>query len=279
MSNSTDSSSNSLSALKNLYTWIPTDRIITTDAWSSELGKIASNAFIAQRISSINSISAICESTNANISDISQIVATEPRIGPQSLRAGFGFGGSCLRKDVCCLIYLARELGLDEVADYWRAVIKLNDFQNRRIASRVLECLPAELGERKVAVLGFAFKKDTIDTRNSTAIEFIRDLVRRGVCVAVYDPRVPKGHIERALQFLGNEAANITIADSVDMACMGCNAIILHTNWDEFRDISWKDTASQMKDPRLLLDPCEALHHDVMRKYGFNVLEVGKRHV
>lgn len=158
----------------------------------------------------------------------------------------------------------------------------MNDFQNRRIAQRVIQSLSSHFEERKVAILGFAFKKNTIDTRNSTAIGFVRDLVQRGIKMRIYDPHVPKGHIERALGCLDEPGAEgITLSDSVIAACTGCSAIVLHTDWDELgeNEVAWEDIAAQMKSPKLLFDPCGSLNPQRMRQYGFDIMEVGRRHL
>ncbi|KAE8378153.1 nucleotide sugar dehydrogenase [Aspergillus bertholletiae] len=267
-----------VAAIRSLYGWVPTDRIITVNVWSSELAKIASNAFIAQRISSINSMSAVCESSGANVHDISQIVGSEPRIGPLSLRAGFGFGGSCLYKDVCCLIYLAQELGLSEVADYWKSVIRLNDWQNRRILERIVSFLPSAAGGHncgKVAVLGLTFKKDTLDTRNSAAIDLVQGLRQCGVKVHLYDPRLRFDQVECIFGSVTSEM----MASSIEDACRGCHALVIHTNWDEFADynIRWELISSSMMDPKVLLDPWGVTNHGAMRRHGFRIMDIGIR--
>ncbi|PIG80023.1 hypothetical protein AARAC_005185 [Aspergillus arachidicola] len=272
-------STKAVSAIKSLYKWMPADRIITVNTWSSELSKIASNAFIAQRISSINSLSAVCESSGANIHDISRVVGTEPRVGPLSLRAGFGFGGSCLYKDVCCLVYLAQELGLSEVADYWKAVVRLNDWQNERILNRIVELLPPhqEFNTRgQVAILGLTFKKDTLDTRNSTAIGLVQGLRQYGAKVRLYDPRLRFDQIEC---IFGSATSEMVVA-GIEDACRGCHALVIHTNWDEFADctIPWECISSSMMEPKVLLDPWGVTSHQPMEKYGFRIMDIGIRH-
>ncbi|GAA92716.1 UDP-glucose dehydrogenase Ugd1 [Aspergillus luchuensis IFO 4308] len=272
----------SVKALIRLYTpWVPKERIVTTDTWSSELAKIASNALIAQRISSINSLSAVCEATGASVTELSRIAGLDPRIGPQCLRAGFGFGGSCLRKDVCCLIYLARELELHDVADYWRGVIQINDSQTTRITKRIMSFLLSDITETdtKAAILGFSFKKNTTDIRNTTAIKLVRDLVGRGLSVNIFDPHVPRQRIEKALMLqCGAAHVNANVVESTEAACEGCSVIVLHTDWDEFvgAGVDWKDIVDQMREPRLFLGPPGSFDVHKMKQYGFTVLEVGK---
>ncbi|PYH35072.1 nucleotide sugar dehydrogenase [Aspergillus neoniger CBS 115656] len=272
----------SVKALIRLYTpWVPQERIVTTDTWSSELAKIASNALIAQRISSINSLSAVCEATGASITELSRIAGLDPRIGPQCLRAGFGFGGSCLRKDVCCLIYLARELGLDDVAEYWRGVIQINDSQSARITRRIMSFLPPIVPDTKTkaAILGFSFKKNTTDIRNTTAIKLVRDLVGRGLRVNIFDPYVPRQRIEKSLMLqCGAAHVNTAVVDSTEAACEGCSVIVLHTDWDEFvgNSVDWKYIVAQMREPRLFLGPPGSFNVQTMKQYGLTVLEVGK---
>ncbi|GLA36293.1 hypothetical protein AnigIFM63309_002390 [Aspergillus niger] len=265
-----------------LYTpWVPKEQIVTTDTWSSELAKIASNALIAQRISSINSLSAVCEATGASVTELSRIAGMDPRIGPLCLRAGFGFGGSCLRKDVCCLIYLARELGLYDVAEYWRGVIQINDSQSARITQRIMSFLPSDVTgtETKAAVLGFSFKKNTTDIRNTTAINLVRDLLGRGLRVNIFDPHVPRQRIEKALMLqCGAAHVNTAVVESTEAACEGCSVIVLHTDWDEFlgTSVDWKEIVARMREPKLFLGPPGSFDAHKMKQYEFTVLEVGK---
>ncbi|KAE8326272.1 UDP-glucose/GDP-mannose dehydrogenase family, central domain-containing protein [Aspergillus sergii] len=242
-------------AMKSLYKWIPADRIITVNTWSSELSKIASNAFIAQRINSINSLSAVCESSGANIHDISRVVGAEPRAGPLSLRAGFGFGDSCLYKDVCCLVYLAQKLGLSEVADHWKAVVRLNDRQNGRILKRIVAGLPPH---QEFNSLGH-----TLDTRNSTAIGLVQGLRQFDQIECIF----------------GSATSEMVIA-GIEDACRGCHALVIHTNWDEFADctILWERISRSMMEPKVLLDPWGVTNHQPMEKYGFRIMEIGIRH-
>ncbi|GKZ92708.1 hypothetical protein AnigIFM59636_005446 [Aspergillus niger] len=268
--------------LTRLYTpWVPKERIVTTNTWSSELAKIASNALIAQRISSINSLSAVCEATGASVTEISRIAGLDPRIGPLCLRAGFGFGGSCLRKDVCCLFYLARELGLYDVAEYWRGVIQINDSLSARITQRIMSFLPPDVTgmETKAAVLGFSFKKNTTDIRNTTATNLVRDLLGSGIRVNIFDPHVPRQRIEKALMLqCGAAHVNTAVVERAEAACEGCSIIVLHTDWDEFlgTSVDWKGIVARMREPKLFLGPPGSFDAYKMKQNGFTVLEVGK---
>lgn len=182
--------------LKEIYTnWIPCEKIISTNTWSSELSKLAANAFLAQRISSINAISAICEVTGADVSEVAGAVGSDSRIGSKFLQASVGFGGSCFQKDVLNLVYIAESLNLPEVASYWLQVIEMNDFQKTRFARRIIECLFNTITDKKIAILGFAFKKNTGDTRQSPAIFVCKYLLDEGAQLCIYDPKVPKHQI------------------------------------------------------------------------------------
>ena len=178
-------------ALVDVYAnWIPREKIVTTNIWSSELSKLVSNAFLAQRISSINSISALCEATGADVDEVATAVGKDSRIGPKFLKASVGFGGSCFQKDILNLVYLCQQYGLDEVADYWQGVIAINDYQKNRFASRIQQALFNTVNGKKIAFWGWAFKKDTNDTRESAAIYVASQLLSEGAEIVVYDPKV-----------------------------------------------------------------------------------------
>ncbi|RHZ55199.1 hypothetical protein CDV55_105381 [Aspergillus turcosus] len=267
---SEDMSPEALTALKGLYAWVPEDRIVTMDAWSSELGKLAASAMLAQQTSSIQSLRAICESTNANIAHI------ERTVGVVSA-TGYGLGGSSLRRDVGCLVYLARELGLPEVAEYWRAVLKMDEYQIRRLAQRINDSLPSDVERRDVAILGFASRWNTIELRNTSATRLVRDLTHSGVKVDIYDPHVPKEQIERALGLVSGHLDAVTVVEDLHAACSGCSAVVLHTDWDEFKEdrLDWVKIAGQMESPKLLCDPHGMLDRQRMEKLGFKVLRPG----
>src|SRR3954468_10884534 len=206
--------------------WVPRERIITTNLWSSELSKLVANAFLAQRISSINSISALCEATGADVDEVANAIGKDSRIGPKFLKASVGFGGSCFQKDILNLVYLCAHFGLPEVSSYWEAVVKMNDWQKRRFAGRIVCSLFNSGADKKIAVLGFAFKKDTNDPRESAAISVCRDLLAEQARVIVYDPKVPAHEIRSDI--LGKAAADdprLSIAKSAYEATHGAHAI------------------------------------------------------
>ncbi|RHZ61458.1 putative UDP-glucose dehydrogenase Ugd1 [Aspergillus thermomutatus] len=268
---SEDMSPEALTALKGLYApWVPEDRIVTMDAWSSELGKVAASAMLAQQTSSIQSLRAICESTKANITHIEQTVGA-------LFPTGFGLGGSSFHRDVGCLVYLARELGLPEVAEYWRGVLKMNQYQIRRLAHRINDSLPRGPERRDVALLGFASKCNTIEIRNTSATQLVQELTRSGVKVDIYDSHVPKEQIERALGLVSGHLDAVTVVQDPHSACSGCSAVVLHTDWDEFKDdrLDWEKIAERMESPKMLFDPHGMLDWQRMQKLGFKVLRPG----
>ena len=200
---------------------MPRDRIITTNLWSSELSKLVANAFLAQRISSINSISALCEATGADVDEVANAIGRDSRIGPKFLKASVGFGGSCFQKDILNLVYLCEHFGLPEVAAYWEGVVKMNDWQKHRFTTRIVRALYNSVADKKIAVLGFAFKKDTNDTRESAAISVCRDLIAEQARVTVYDPKVPADEIRRDVLGKGVDNPLLTVASSAYEAAAG----------------------------------------------------------
>lgn len=218
--------------------WIPDERIITMNTWSSELSKLAANAFLAQRISSINAISAICESTGADVSEVANAIGSDSRIGPRFLQASIGFGGSCFQKDVLNLVYLCECLKLPEVANYWYQVVEMNNFQRTRFAQRIIDRLFNTVAGKKLAVLGFAFKKNTGDTRESAAIYVCKHLIEEGAFLNIYDPKVPKQQIVDDLTCMGerNDVLNqVEIFQDAYSAAQDTHAIVICTEWDEFK--------------------------------------------
>ena len=223
--------------------WIPRERIITMNLWSSELAKIAANALLAQRISSINSLSAICEATSAEIDEVSYAVGLDQRIGSKMLKSSVGFGGSCFKKDILSLVYLAEHLHLPEVAMYWKSVVEINEWQKDRFTKRIIHCLYNTLVDKKIAVFGFAYKKNTGDTRESAAISIVNSLVAEGARVNVYDPQVKREQMFQDLAAKRGEALTtltamedcVTMCHSAIDACVGAHAVVLVTEWDEFK--------------------------------------------
>ena len=220
---------------------MPGSRIVTVNTWSSELSKLVANAMLAQRISSINSISAICEATGADVNEISRSIGLDPRIGPKFLKAGLGFGGSCFRKDIASLTYLAESLGLEEVAEYWHQVNAMNELQRRRFTSKVIQQLDENLTGKKIALLGFAFKKDTGDTRESLAVDVINQLLQeRPAEVSIFDPYCAEEDIHREFETISPQPAkgaygNVRVYPNVYGACNGADAILIITDCDQFK--------------------------------------------
>lgn len=226
-------------ALANVYAaWVPHDRIITMNLWSSELAKLAANALLAQRISSINALSAVCEATGADIDEVSYACGLDSRIGPKMLKASVGFGGSCFKKDVLSLAYISESLHLPEVAAYWKSVVDINEYQKDRFTKRVITCLYNSLTNKRIAILGFSYKKDTGDTRESAAISIINSLVDEGAKISIYDPRVREEQVWQDLRVVSDDPehtrANVEVCGSVYSACKDAHAVIILTEWDEF---------------------------------------------
>lgn len=256
--------------------WIPRDRIITTNLWSSELSKLVANAFLAQRISSINSISALCEATGADVDEVAHAIGKDSRIGPKFLKASVGFGGSCFQKDILNLVYLCEHFGLPEVAAYWENVVKMNDWQKHRFAARIVRTLFNTVAEKKIAVLGFAFKKDTNDTRESAAISVCRDLLAEHAKVSVYDPKVPADEIKRDVLGANGSDARLSIAASAYEAVEGAHAVAIVTEWDEFKSLDFQRIYNSMTKPAVLFDGRNILDLAKLTELGFRAYGIGK---
>jgi UDPglucose 6-dehydrogenase len=255
--------------------WVPREKILTTNVWSSELSKLTANAFLAQRISSINAISALCEATEANVDEVASAIGTDSRIGPKFLKSSIGFGGSCFQKDVLNLVYLCEHYGLTEVAEYWEQVIKMNDHQRTRFVQRIVKTLFNTVAGKKIAMLGFAFKKDTNDTRESSAIYICRDLIEEQAEVHIYDPKVSSEQIYRDLGIEENHPL-IHIADSAEEACEGAHALAVVTEWDEFKTLDYEKIFENMLKPAFVFDGRNILDLEALRKIGFETHAVGK---
>ena len=256
--------------------WVPRDRIITTNLWSSELSKLVANAFLAQRISSINSISALCEATGADVDEVAHAIGRDSRIGPKFLRASVGFGGSCFQKDILNLVYLCEHFSLPEVAAYWESVVRMNDWQKHRFASRIVRALFNTVADKRIAVLGFAFKKDTNDTRESAAISVCRDLLAEQARVVVYDPKVPAAEIVADVVGKGREEPRLTVANSAYEAAKGAHAIAIVTEWDEFRTLDYSKILASMHQPAFLFDGRNITDLAKLRALGFRASGIGK---
>lgn len=256
--------------------WVPRDRIITTNLWSSELSKLVANAFLAQRISSINSISALCEATGADVDEVARAIGKDSRIGPKFLKASVGFGGSCFQKDILNLVYLCDHFALPEVSSYWENVVKMNDWQKRRFATKIVRALFNSVADKKIAVLGFAFKKDTNDTRESPAISVCRDLLAEQARVAVYDPQVTEEDIRRELLGPDKQDSRLTVVKSAYAAAEGAHGLAVLTEWDEFKTLDFKRIFESMAKPACVFDGRNILSLEALKSLGFRVYGVGK---
>jgi len=255
--------------------WVPREKILTTNVWSSELSKLTANAFLAQRISSINAISALCEATEANVDEVAAAIGTDSRIGPKFLKSSIGFGGSCFQKDVLNLVYLCEHYGLPEVAEYWEQVIKMNDHQRRRFVKRIVQTLFNTVSGKKIAILGFAFKKDTNDTRESSAIYICRDLIEEQAEVYIYDPKVSKEKICRDLG-IAEDHPLVHVSGSAAEACESAHALAVLTEWDEFKDLDFQSIYEKMLKPAFVFDGRNILDLEALRQIGFVTHGVGK---
>jgi UDPglucose 6-dehydrogenase len=267
-----------IEALVSVYSrWVPRDRIITTNLWSSELSKLVANAFLAQRISSINAISALCEATEADVDEVARAIGKDSRIGPKFLKASVGFGGSCFQKDVLNLSYLCEHFGLPEVAAYWESVVKMNDWQKKRFARKIVQSLYNTVAGKRIAILGFAFKKDTNDTRETAAISICQDLLAEQAHVVVYDPKVPAEEIVVDVCGKGVQPnPRLTVAKSAIEACEGAHAIAVVTEWDEFKSLDFVKIHETMPKPAFIFDGRNILDLGQLRKIGFRASGVGK---
>lgn len=256
--------------------WVPRDRIITTNLWSSELSKLVANAFLAQRISSINSISALCEATGADVDEVARAIGRDSRIGPKFLKASVGFGGSCFQKDILNLVYLCQHFGLPEVASYWEGVVRMNDWQKNRFSARIVRTLFNTVAGKRIAIWGFAFKKDTNDTRESAAISVCRDLLAEQAEVVVYDPKVPAEQIIEDVLGKGCSNPLLKIAHSAGEAAAGAHAIAVVTEWDEFKAVDFSAVYANMPKPAFVFDGRNILDLPKLREIGFTAFGIGK---
>ena len=256
--------------------WVPRDRIITTNLWSSELSKLVANAFLAQRISSINSISALCEATGADVDEVANAIGKDSRIGSKFLSASVGFGGSCFQKDILNLAYLCEKFGLPEVSAYWESVVKMNDWQKRRFASRIVSALYGSVADKKIAVLGFAFKKNTNDTRESAAIAVCRDLLNEQAHVVVYDPKVPADEIRHDVLGNSRQDARLSVVQSAYEAAAGAHALAIVTEWDEFKQLDFAKIYDVMAKPAFIFDGRNILDLVKLQALGFRTHGIGK---
>ena len=271
-----------MNALVDVYAnWISRDRILTTNVWSSELSKLTANAFLAQRVSSINAISELCEVTGADVNEVSRAIGMDSRIGPKFLKASVGFGGSCFQKDILNLVYIAKSYGLTEVADYWEQVIIMNDHQKNRFAAKIVKTLYNTVSGKKIAFLGWAFKKDTNDTRESAAIYVADSLLYEQARLAVYDPKVTEKNILADLNYLDTRSndensSHVTVYKDAYEACRDAHAIAVLTEWDEFKAYDWQKIYDNMKKPAFIFDGRNILDSERLRDIGFVFCAIGK---
>ena len=278
---STAEGKKAIEALVNIYaTWVPRERILTTNVWSSELSKLTANAFLAQRVSSINALSELCEKTGANVNEVARAIGMDSRIGSKFLKASVGFGGSCFQKDILNLVYISKSFGLHQVADYWEQVIIMNDHQKRRFANNIVCTLYNTVADKKIAFLGWAFKKDTNDTRESAAIYIANDLVNEQAKIAVFDPKVETPQVYADLDYLETRSAeknkkSVTVYKDAYEACEGAHAIAILTEWDEFIHYDWQRIYDSMQKPAFIFDGRNLLNEGKMRDIGFVYQSIG----
>lgn len=260
--------------------WIPRERILTTNVWSSELSKLTANAFLAQRVSSINSISELCEVTEADVDELARAIGSDSRIGSKFLKASVGFGGSCFQKDILNLVYIAKSYGLNQVADYWEQVIIMNDHQKRRFSDKIVKTLFNTVSGKKICFLGWAFKKDTNDTRESASIYVADHLLDEKAEINVYDPKVSEEQIYTDLEYLGTRDPQenkslLTISKDPYEAIKDAHAVAILTDWDEFITYDWHKIFDSMKKPAFLFDGRKILNKEMMQDIGYDVYSLG----
>lgn len=270
-----------INALVDVYAnWVDRDKILTTNVWSSELSKLTANAFLAQRISSINAMSELCEKTGADVNEVAKAIGMDSRIGPKFLKASVGFGGSCFQKDILNLVYIAKSYGLNEVAGYWEQVIIMNDHQKRRFSNKIVQTLYNTVADKKITFLGWAFKKDTNDTRESAAIYVADDLINEQAKISVYDPKVSRNKMLSDLDYLETRTVDensnaLSIFDSAYEACKGAHAIAILTEWDEFTSYDWQKIYNSMHKPAFLFDGRNILNAKELESIGFIYKGIG----
>ncbi|KAK4856190.1 hypothetical protein QYF36_015010 [Acer negundo] len=280
-----------IQALKDVYAhWVPEDRIITTNLWSAELSKLAANAFLAQRISSVNAMSALCEATGADVAQVSHAVGKDIRIGSKFLNASVGFGGSCFQKDILNLVYICECNGLTEVANYWKQVIKVNDYQKNRFVNRIVSSMFNTVSGKKIAVLGFAFKKDTGDTRETPAIDVCKGLLGDKSRLSIYDPQVTEDQIQRDLSMKKfdwdhpihlqpmspSAVKEVTVVWDAYQATKDAHGICILTEWDDFKTLDYQKIFDNMQKPAFIFDGRNILDVAKLREIGFIVYSIGK---
>ncbi|XAR49994.1 UDP-glucose 6-dehydrogenase [Bertholletia excelsa] len=280
-----------IQALKDVYAhWVPEDRIVCSNLWSAELSKLAANAFLAQRISSVNAMSSLCEATGADVTQVSHAIGTDSRIGPKFLNASVGFGGSCFQKDILNLVYICECNGLHEVASYWKQVIKVNDYQKNRFVNRVVSSMFNTVSGKKIAILGFAFKKDTGDTRETPAIDVCKGLLGDKARLSIYDPQVTEDQIKRDLsmeKFEWDHPVHLQPMSPASMkqvsvvwdayeAAKDAHGLCILTEWDEFKTLDFQRIFDNMQKPAFVFDGRNIVNAEMLREIGFIVYSIGK---
>jgi len=276
-----------INALVDVYAnWVPRQQIITTNLWSSEISKLVANAFLAQRVSSINSITALCEQTDADIDEIARAIGADPRIGNKFIKASVGYGGSCFQKDILNLVYICETFGLKEVAEYWHQVVLMNDYQKSRFARKIVSSMFNTITGKRIAIFGFAFKKDTGDTRESAACYVMKELLDERAIMAVYDPKVDRAQMLEEFRYTCNLTPEmndmgklVVTCKSAIEACQGAHAIALMTEWDEFANYDYQAIYEVMSKPAFIFDGRNILPHAQLRAIGFEVYAIGKPNV
>ena len=270
-----------IAELASIYSnWVPQERILTTNVWSSELSKLTANAFLAQRVSSINAMSELCEKTGADVNEVATAIGMDSRIGHKFLKASVGFGGSCFQKDIMNLVYIAQSYGLQEVADYWEQVIIMNDHQKRRFGRNIVKTLYNTVAGKKIAFLGWAFKKDTNDTRESPAIYVAMDLLCEQANIAVYDPKVTAMQMQSDLDLVLNGcddtcSRDVIMYEEAYEACKDAHAIAVLTEWEEFKRYDWQRIYDNMQKPAFVFDGRNILDKKDLEKIGFIYKGIG----
>jgi len=271
-----------MDALTEIYAhWLPKDRILQTNVWSSELSKLTANAFLAQRISSINSLSALCEKTEADVEEVARAIGSDSRIGPKFLKTSVGFGGSCFQKDILNLVYICRSIGLTEVADYWDQVIIMNDYQKQRFADNIIKTLYNTVSGKKISFLGWAFKKDTNDTRETAAMYVADILMEDKANIVVYDPKVKHEQMYTDIDYLNSRTENenrelLKPSNNPYEACQNAHAIAILTEWDEFIDYDWQKIYDNMMKPAFVFDGRNILNKEKLEGIGFKYYGIGR---
>jgi UDPglucose 6-dehydrogenase len=252
--------------------WVPREKIITSNIWSAELSKLVANAFLSQRISSINSISALCEKTDADVSEVAHAIGTDSRIGDKFIKASVGFGGSCFKKDILNLVYICENYGLHEVADYWSNVLKINDYQKNRFVQNMLRAMFNTVAGKRIALLGFAFKKDTGDTRESPAIHVAKQLLEERAGIVISDPKA----LDNARKDLQGLPGEIEFVEDPYQAAEGSHALAILTEWDCYMELDYRRIYDSMEKPAFIFDGRNVLDHQKIFEIGFNVFAIGK---